>query len=130
MIKGAVVIIFDCEGRALILLRPKEDKWMPLKWALVGGKLDKGETAEEAVLRETKEETSLDIKAPVEFYISDNGEVVYFVTESYDGEVSIDYEHEDFAWVYPEDLTNYDVVPGLTVMVQRAREILNYARCI
>ena len=41
---GAVAVIFDEEGRVLIALRPKEDRWMPSKWALVGGKRDKGET--------------------------------------------------------------------------------------
>jgi 8-oxo-dGTP diphosphatase len=126
MIKGAVAVIFDREGRVLLLLRPKKDRWMPSKWALVGGKLDKGETPEQALRREVAEETTLQIKSPIEFYTSKNGEVIYFIVKSYDGNVCIDYEHDDFAWVYPEELTNYDVVPGLIARVWRAREMLVY----
>ena len=126
MIKGAVAVIFNREGQVLVLLRPAADRWMPSKWALVGGKLDEGETAEEALVREVREETSLNIKNPIEFYTSNNGEVVYYIVKHYDGEVAIDYEHDDFAWVYPEELTNYDVVPGLIARVWRAREMLVY----
>tara|TARA_R110000824_G_scaffold100287_2_gene238508 strand:- start:307 stop:693 length:387 start_codon:yes stop_codon:yes gene_type:complete len=126
MIKGAVAVMFDKEGRTLILLRPATDRWMPRKWALVGGKLDNGETPEQALAREVKEETTLIIRSPREFYVSDNGEVLYYIVKDYEGEVCIDYEHDDFAWVYPEDLTNYDVVSGLGALVWRAREMLTY----
>ena len=127
MIVGAVAAIFDREGRVLILLRPEFDTWMPHKWALAGGKLDEGERPLEAVIREVKEETTLDIHDPIEYYISTNGEVVYYVTQEYTGNVTIDYEHEDFTWVYPEELTNYDVVPGLIKVVKRAQQVLYYA---
>tara|TARA_R110000824_G_scaffold122742_4_gene280146 strand:- start:1205 stop:1591 length:387 start_codon:yes stop_codon:yes gene_type:complete len=120
---GAVAVIFDKEGRVLIALRPKEDRWMPAKWALVGGKLNKGESPIEAVIREVEEETTLKINNPVEFYISKNGEVVYFFVRDYEGTVSLDFEHDDYAWVYPENLTNYDIVPGLVDVVDRAQKV-------
>tara|TARA_R110000744_G_scaffold5421_11_gene19196 strand:+ start:261 stop:764 length:504 start_codon:yes stop_codon:yes gene_type:complete len=124
---GSAVVIFDQEGRVLILKRAAISHWMPLKWGLPGGLINKGEAAIRAAVREVKEETTLDIPEPMEFYLSDNGEVVYFTTQEYSGEVTIDFEHEDFAWVYPEDLTNYDRVPHLVNVVERAKEALNYA---
>jgi len=120
---GAVAVIFDREGRVLIALRPKEDRWMPAKWALVGGKLNEGESPTDAVIREVEEETTLKINNPVEFYISKNGEVVYFFVRDYEGTVSLDFEHDDYAWVYPENLTNYDIVPGLVHVVDRAQKV-------
>ena len=125
--KGAAVVIFDREGRVLLLLRPAFVTWMPQKWALPGGHIEEGERPIEAAVREVEEETTLVIVDPTEFYISPNGEVVYFATRAQAGDVVIDWESDDFAWVYPEDLTNYDRVPMLDKVVERAQEALSYA---
>jgi len=124
MLKGAAVVIFDEEGRVLILLRPENMTWAPGKWALPGGHIEEGEKPIDAAVREVREETTLEISDPVEFYTSDNGEVRYFTTRVSKANVTIDWEHNDFAWAYPEDLTNYDRVPVLDKVVQRAREIV------
>ena len=50
--------------------------------------------------------------------------MVYFVCDHFDGDVEIDFEHDDFAWVKPEDLTNYDRVSTLDGLVKRAKEAL------
>tara|TARA_R110000824_G_scaffold182425_2_gene363273 strand:+ start:71 stop:874 length:804 start_codon:yes stop_codon:yes gene_type:complete len=122
-LRGAVAMIFDPEGRLLILLRGAGAHWMPLKWGPPGGMIEPGESPMAAAIRETKEEASLDIYDPVEFHTSDT-DIVHFVTRDYRGKVQIDWEHDDFAWVYPEDLTNYDIVPDLMANVARAKEIL------
>jgi len=127
MLKGAAVVIFDREGRALLLLRPDNVNWAPGKWALPGGHIEEGEKSIDAAVREVKEETTLEISEPTEFYMSPNWEVVYFTTRDYSGEVAIDFEHEDFAWVYPQDLTNYDMAPRVEDVVERAKEALSYA---
>ena len=124
MPKGSAVVIFDEEGKVLILLRPQTVKWAPGKWALPGGHIEEGESALDAAVREVKEETALAINDPVEFHTSDNGEVRYFVTRIQNGNVQIDFEHDDFAWAYPEDLTNYDRVLAVDGLVARAREVL------
>ena len=124
MPKGSAVVIFDEEGRVLILLRPKTVRWGPGKWALPGGHIEEGETPMMAACREVREETTLIVPNPKQFHISDNGEVVYFVANDYEGDVTIDFEHDDFAWVYPEELTNYDRVSTLDNLIARAREAL------
>ena len=126
MPKGSAVVIFDEEGRVLILLRPRTVKWAPGKWALPGGHIEPDEKPIDAAVREVREETTLEISSPVEFHTSDNGEVRYFVTRVNNANVEIDFEHDDFAWAYPEDLTNYDRVSPLDGLVQRAKEVLNY----
>ena len=127
MPKGAAAVIFDREGRVLLLLRPAFVTWMPHKWALPGGHIEEGERPIEAAVREVREETTLVITDPTEFYMSPNGEVVYFTVRGQSGDVTIDWEHDDFAWVYPEDLTNYDRVSELDNVIQRAKEALSYA---
>ena len=125
--KGAAVVIFDPEGQVLLLLRPDNVNWAPGKWALPGGHIEEGEKPIDAAVREVREETTLVIADPTEFYMSSNGEVVYFATRDYTGEVAVDFEHEDFAWAYPDDLTNYDIAPSVQDVVGRAKEALSYA---
>ena len=127
MPKGSAVVIFDEEGRVLLLLRPKNMRWAPGKWALPGGHIEEGEEPIDAAVREVREETTLEIRDPVEFHTSDNGEVRYFVTRVGNASVTIDWEHDDFTWVYPENLTNYDVAPNVEGVISRAQEIMNYA---
>ena len=124
MPKGSAVVIFDEDGRVLILLRPKTVRWGAGKWALPGGHIEEGETPLEAAVREVREETTLTIFSPKQFHISENGEVVYFVASVKDANVGIDFEHDDFAWVYPEELTNYDRVSTLDDLISRGKEAL------
>ena len=60
--KGSAVLILDDRGRALILKRSMKSRWMPGKWGLPGGKVERGENSLGAVIRETKEETDLDLE--------------------------------------------------------------------
>ena len=59
--KNAVAVIVDNDNKILLLKRGNKASWMPSKWALVGGEIEKGETPQKAIEREIKEETNLDI---------------------------------------------------------------------
>ena len=56
--------IFEAKGRVLMI---RTQKWSNL-WGIPGGKIKWGETSEEALRREVKEETNLDIK-DIEFVL-------------------------------------------------------------
>jgi mutator protein MutT len=58
---SVAAIIKDSEGRILFLKRAMDDTLAPSTWCLPGGGIDGGETPEEAVIREVKEESNLDI---------------------------------------------------------------------
>jgi nucleoside triphosphatase len=51
-------LIFNCEGKVFLM---RSHKWRH-KWVLPGGHVELGERMEEALRREVKEETNLDIR--------------------------------------------------------------------
>ena len=111
--KGSAVAILDDDSNMLLLLRSEKSRWMPKKWGLPGGKIESGETAEEAVIRETKEEASLNIQNLTYLKDLSNKSVDLFYTTSYDGNVQIDFEHDDYEWVARADVEQYDTTPGI-----------------
>lgn len=55
---GAQGIIYDSNKRKILLAKRIRDEY----WVIPGGAIEKGETPEEATIRETKEETGLNVK--------------------------------------------------------------------
>lgn len=85
---GVNVLIIDKSNRVLLQRRGT----FPYKWGLIGGITELGESLEQTAVRETKEETGLDIKelkllgttSGEECYICfPNGDKAYFITVGY-----------------------------------------------
>lgn len=94
MIK-TVICYLEKSDKVLMLYRNKKENDMNGgKYIGVGGHIEKGETIEDAVIREVKEETNLDIVTldyfgKVIFYIDDYIEEMYVFTSSeFTGELS------------------------------------------
>ncbi|HKU98102.1 MAG TPA: NUDIX domain-containing protein, partial [Vineibacter sp.] len=70
MVLVAAVALIDIDGRVLIAQRPA-GKSMAGLWEFPGGKVDAGETPEEALVRELHEELGIETKesclAPIAF---------------------------------------------------------------
>jgi len=118
MLRGAVVILLDPEGRTLLLKRHESSKFAPNKWGFPGGKIEEGETASEAARRETEEETSLVVMG-----LKDLGRFQFvraYLATDYEGDVMIDHEHTDWAWVRNDDLGKYDLAPNVLEIYDRA----------
>jgi 8-oxo-dGTP diphosphatase len=113
--KGSAVVILDKEDNVLLLLRSRKSHWMPSKWGLPGGRIEPGEEPEDAAVRETKEETTLDIKGDDLTRLENfsNKHVDIFHTRVYNGTVEIDFEHEDHRWVSRDEIKNYDTTPPI-----------------
>ena len=114
--RGAVVVVLNDDNHVLLLLRPSWIHWGANKWAFPGGKLEAGETPEQAAIRETKEETELAVSnlRPVKTCL--DKPVDAFYTRDYSGSVKIDWEHDDWAWVSAEDLSKHELAPQVKEM--------------
>lgn len=66
-ISAVVSALIEKDRKILLVKRKRSKKAFPGFWGLPTGKVKAGETLEEALIRETKEETSLKIK-PLELF--------------------------------------------------------------
>lgn len=106
--------ILDNDGQVLILKRAAEDEYGDL-WCLPGGKVDFSQTAEEAIIREIQEETSLVcISAQFLFYMdglpeepNDNHYLTLFFECKVKGSLRLNHESSEFSWIGPEDIDIY-----------------------
>ncbi|MFB6116106.1 MAG: NUDIX domain-containing protein [Candidatus Nanosalina sp.] len=104
-------------------------------WIPPGGRLEYGESPMEALKREVKGETSLEIQPgePVGMYhfftgVDDQGEQVtltLFEVEDFSGEVDMDTEHveedglKDYRWMTPEEIMEENVTETLKDLLER-----------
>lgn len=98
---GAVCVI-DHEGHYLVLRQPHRPGW-----SLPGGLLDRGESAAEAVTREVREETGLDVEVGIPLSVQVNGsvrrvDVIYRITVDSRPAVTAGGEASEAGWL-PHD---------------------------
>jgi|GEM_PF-536788 len=117
--KNAVAIIVNNDNKILLLKRADDKEiWMPNKWALVGGAIEKGESPEQAVKREIQEETGLEIKDFVNsFSIQRNTDSVeHLFACRYSGEptdIKLNDENTNYGWYDTSEMKFLDTVPHL-----------------
>ena len=110
---GAVVVILNKRDEVLILKRPDTVDWAPDKWAYPGGKIEENESPLTAAIRETKEETTLDVQHLKIINLTLDSPIAPYYTRHYTGNVQIDYEHTDWTWAARADIETYDLAPGV-----------------
>ena len=59
--RGTGIILIANDGRILLQYRNKDNKWNQDSWGEFGGQIEEGETPEEAVKRELKEELGIEL---------------------------------------------------------------------
>lgn len=106
-------------GKLLILRRKEDDDTYPGFWDCVGGHFEKGESAEECMLREAKEEAGQTMKivkvGSLMEYLDDYGRAVAvpFLLKPEPHAKIILSEHSGFLWIRPSEIGRYQVVPDL-----------------
>lgn len=120
IVKNAIAIIVDKDNKILLLKRADEEgTWMPNKWALVGGGVEKGETNQQAVEREIMEETGLEIKKFVNsFSLQRNSanSIEHIFVCRFTGdptEINLNQENTRYGWFDIEEMKFLDTVPHL-----------------
>lgn len=112
MINVTCAIIRNEENEILVVQRG-ETTDHPFKWEFPGGKLVKGETEEECIIREINEELSMDIVicGRVPEVIHDYGHkqinLIPFICDTLD-ELPFLSEHLAYKWINPNDLKTID----------------------
>lgn len=107
-----------------VLVTQRSDKMQePLLWEFPGGKLETGETEVECLIREVKEELSLDIQplqrlTPVR-YTTSNGpiELIPYICKYHHGAISL-LEHNAYQWAHYPDLSQYNWCPADVPIVE------------
>ena len=124
MQKGLIVhtLVSNDDGRILILRRSKDNDILPEHWDFPGGTLEDGEDPAQGAIRETKEETGLDIAGPKLFFQFSNVDLtknkqfvtLFFYAKSNTFEVLVDAEHDLFEWIEPKMVTEYKTAPYMS----------------
>jgi 8-oxo-dGTP diphosphatase len=127
-ILGASACIWR-DGKVLLIKRGQH----PGKglWSLPGGKLDSGETAEAAAVRELFEETQVVanlVQAMGPFEVRRGEAVVYSITcfagLHVSGEAVASSDAADVAWVYPQALGGFELAPNIAQAIAEAEKLL------
>lgn len=115
-------LIWD-KDRFLICQRPK-NKARALLWEFVGGKVEKGESKENALIRECREELAIDIAVDSMFtevthdYPDINIHLTLFNSRIVGGQLTL-LEHNSMAWITPSEIENYEFCPADEVILKK-----------
>ena len=114
----SAVVLIDESERVLLAQRPV-GKAMAGLWEFPGGKIEQGETPEQALVRELKEELGISIAvsdlSPLTFashrYDKAHGVMPLYACRVGQGAVTAR-EGQSLAWVYPKDFAQYAMPPA------------------
>lgn len=125
-----VVAALIWQGEKFMICQRPAHKARGLLWEFVGGKVEAGETPQEALIRECREEIGVLLSV---------GDVFMDVTHEYpdltvhltlfhatiaEGEPQM-LEHNDIQWITPEEIPNYDFCPADVEILDRIMQEFN-----
>lgn len=99
------------------------------QWEFPGGKVERGERKEDALIREIKEELATEISVKEYFdtieydYLSFHLHMDCFLCEVKEGNLTL-LEHEDSCWLNKETLYSVDWLPADLGLIQKLETIL------
>lgn len=126
----AAVALIDVDGRVLLAQRP-EGKSMAGLWEFPGGKVEPGESPEQALIRELREELGIETwgscLAPLTFashsYDDFHLLMPLFACRKWDGQPQA-MEGQKLAWARPKDMRDYPMPPADVPLISILRDWL------
>jgi len=126
----SAVALIDADGRVLLAQRPA-GKSMAGLWEFPGGKIEQGETPEEALIRELYEELGIETwsscLAPLTFashsYENFHLLMPVFACRKWDG-IATPKEGQKLAWAHAKDLKSYPMPAADIPLVSVLRDWL------
>jgi len=113
------------QGKILILREAKTyaDGSNIGKYHIPGGRIKPGQSWQESLLREIKEESGLEVEISKPFFVNEWRPIVreepwqivgiFFECFSKSSEIILSEEHDDFLWIDPKDYKNYNLIQDL-----------------
>ena len=119
MERAAITIIFNDKDEVLILERMEPQRDWSGYWGFPGGALVGFEEPWDAAIRETKEETNLEVWQ-LRRVRRERDFLDVYTTRTFSGEINLSFEHIDYAWVSLKQLDNYKLIPGSKELIEEA----------
>ena len=125
MVEVVAALIWDKE-RFLICQRPA-NKARALLWEFVGGKAEAGESLQEALIRECREELSITVAVDDVFmdvvheYPDITVHLTLFNSRIAEGVPTL-LEHNDLRWICVDEIDNFDFCPADIDILKRLKD--------
>ena len=119
-----VVAAIIWRGDKFMICQRPAHKARGLLWEFVGGKVEPGETKEQALIRECKEELNILLSVGDVFmdviheYPDITVHLTLFNATIADGEPQR-LEHKDIQWITPSEISNYEFCPADKEILER-----------
>ncbi len=120
-------VIKNDADEILILKRHPKSKTDPDTWELPGGKVEPGEFFTDALVREIKEETNLDVKvgdfceAIQNDYMHKRTVQIMMYLNDVEGEIKISDEHTDWMWASIAKIKTLEVSTSLNKLLKKKK---------
>lgn len=113
---ASLIILFNEEGKVLLLKRSQKVDSYAGMYGFPGGKIESGETSIDAAVRELFEETSLKVRPKDLVYVftmnkEPSKDIVFFIASEWSGDPKVDWESESFLWGDPSSIEDLSMVP-------------------
>jgi len=128
MEKHVVSCFLENQGKILLLKRSTKVRSFQNKWAGVSGYIEGDERPYDRALIEIEEEVNLS-QGDLEFItegevIKDEPWVIHpFLFKTSRRDIKLDWEHEEYRWIDPEEIDNFDGVPNLSQELRSLRGV-------
>ncbi len=131
-----VTCVLTCDDKILILKRSQNVGTYKGKWGGISGYVEKNEKPLQTAKKEIKEEAGLekeDIKfirkeKPIEIHDVHNKKeynwIIHpFLFSTTKKNIKIDWENGEYKWIFPDEITKYQTVPGLKEIIHKLLKV-------
>ncbi len=128
IVKVVAALIWDGDRKRFLACRRPPHKTRGLLWEFVGGKVEKGETPEDALVRECEEELAIKVRVNDVFadltheYPDMTVRLTLFNCEIESGEPQL-LEHAEIKWMTPAETDDYEFCPADEDILKKLKEL-------